>query len=78
MEKINTHRAAVIQSGTTSRQQTVVATLETIDEACKMAANQTAGILIVGDVVSLSEKLDWRPELPLTGKQVLLSRNPGI
>ena len=36
--------AAVIQSGTTSRQQTVVATLETIDEACKMAQ-----ILLVTD-----------------------------
>ena len=65
--------AAVIQSGTTSRQQTVVATLETIDEACKMAQIKPPGILIVGDVVSLSEKLDWRPELPLTGKQVLLT-----
>ena len=65
--------AAVIRSGTTGSQREVAATLDTIVEACKREEIQPPGILVVGDVVGLSEKLDWRPKLPLTGKQVLLT-----
>lgn len=65
--------AAVICNGTISNQKEVAATLETITEACQKVDIRPPGILVVGEVAGLSEKLYWRPELPLTGKQVLLT-----
>ena len=65
--------AAVICNGTLGNQKEVEATLETITEACQKADIKPPGILVVGEVAGLSEKLYWRPELPLTGKQVLLT-----
>lgn len=65
--------AAVIRNGTTGRQQEVLATLGTIADACKKADIKPPGILVVGEVAELSEKIRWRQKLPLTGKQVILT-----
>lgn len=65
--------AAVIQDGTTGRQKEVTATLGTIVETCKKAGIQPPGILVIGEVAGLSEKLWWRRQLPLSGKRVILT-----
>lgn len=65
--------AAVIRNGTMGSQQEVIATLGTIAEACRKADIKPPGILVVGEVAELSEKIGWRQKLPLTGKQVILT-----
>lgn len=65
--------AAVIRNGTTGNQQEVVATLETIEEACEKAGMKPPGILVIGEVAGLSKKLLWKKAGPLSGKQILLT-----
>ena len=48
---------AVIHSGTTSDQQSVIGTLEDIVE--KSAQIEPPALIVVGDVVSLADKLEW-------------------
>jgi uroporphyrin-III C-methyltransferase len=48
---------AVIQQGTTERQKTVIGSLADIVE--KSAALKAPALIVVGDVVRLSEKLNW-------------------
>lgn len=48
---------AVIQQGTTDRQQTVVGTLADIGE--KSLGVKAPALIVVGEVVNLREKLDW-------------------
>jgi uroporphyrin-III C-methyltransferase len=58
--------AAVIRSGTTLDQESVVGTLADIVE--RSALMEAPALIVVGDVVSLADKLDWfvaPPESPL-------------
>jgi uroporphyrin-III C-methyltransferase len=48
---------AVIRSGTTSNQESVIGTLEDIVE--KSALIEPPALIVVGDVVSLADKLEW-------------------
>lgn len=64
---------AVIQEGTTARQRTAVGTLETIEEQVKKAGIGTPAIILVGEAVSLKEKLSWFGKGPLFGVRVLLT-----
>jgi uroporphyrinogen III methyltransferase/synthase len=48
---------AVIRSGTTSDQESVIGTLEDIVE--KSALIESPALIVVGDVVSLADKLEW-------------------
>ncbi|GAA0443439.1 hypothetical protein GCM10008983_20830 [Lentibacillus halophilus] len=48
---------AIVQWGTTAKQQTVTGTLETIMDKSSAVKNPT--IIIVGEVVRLREKLHW-------------------
>ncbi len=65
---------AVIQWGTTPRQRTATATLETIaDEVTKQKILPPA-IIVVGDVVRCREKLNWFETQPLFGKRVVVTR----
>lgn len=66
-------KAAVLQGGTTVRQKTAVGTLETIVEEAKRRNIQTPAITIIGDVVSLKNKLEWFGNKPLFGKKVLVT-----
>lgn len=54
--------AAVISRGTTEMQETVLGTLADIVD--KSARLEPPALLVVGDVVSLAEKLDWFDPLP--------------
>jgi uroporphyrinogen III methyltransferase/synthase len=66
---------ALIRWGTTAEQQTLVGTLATIVEQVKEHDFQPPAIIIVGEVVSLREKLAWYEKKPLFGKRVLVTRS---
>lgn len=70
--------AAVIQEGTTARQRTAAGTLATIEEEVKKAGIHTPAIIIVGEVISLQEQLDWFGKGPLFGMRVLLTGTEGM
>lgn len=65
--------AAVIQNGTTARQKAAVSDLAHITEEVRRCGIQTPAIIVVGDVVSLSDRLQWFGRGPLAGKRVLVT-----
>lgn len=65
---------AVIEWGTLPRQRTVTGTLADIAEKVRAAKLAPPCLIVIGEVVALSEKLDWYQRLPLFGKKVLVTR----
>jgi uroporphyrinogen III methyltransferase/synthase len=65
---------ALVQWGTTSRQRTVSGTLETIVACVTAAKLSSPAIIVVGEVVTLREKLKWFETRPLFGKTVVVTR----
>lgn len=65
----------VIMRGTTSKQKKVVGTLENISQKAKNAALKSPCIIVVGDVVSLHDKLNWFEQRPLFGLNVCVTRS---
>jgi uroporphyrinogen III methyltransferase/synthase len=65
---------ATIRWGTRGEQQVVVATLETIAERARAAGIKPPALTVVGDVVTLREKLQWFECLPLFGERILITR----
>jgi uroporphyrinogen III methyltransferase/synthase len=65
---------AVVRWGTTSDQQTVVGTLQTIEEEVKRANLKTPALIVVGEVVRLREELRWFDTRPLWGQTVVVTR----
>ncbi len=63
---------AHISSATTSRQIVTKGTLETIGDKILSMNCKAPALVIMGDVVSLSEKLEWRDKLPHAGKHILI------
>jgi len=56
---------ALVQKGTTPEQKTIVGTLETLDEIVKTHEFKPPTLIIVGEVVSMKEKLEWfNPDEP--------------
>jgi len=56
---------ALVQKGTTPEQKTIIATLDTLEETVKNHKFEPPTLIIVGEVVSLKEKLDWfKPDDP--------------
>ncbi|MEB1806453.1 MAG: uroporphyrinogen-III C-methyltransferase [Bacillaceae bacterium] len=53
---------AVIEWGTTERQRTVVGTLTTIEEKAREASISHPAIILVGEIVTLREKIKWYTE----------------
>ena len=66
---------AVVRWGTCTEQQTVTGTLADIVEKVKSAGLCSPAVTIVGEVVSLREKLRWFDNRPLFGKKVLVTRS---
>jgi uroporphyrinogen III methyltransferase/synthase len=64
--------AAVIQWGSLPDQKVVEGTLA--DIAVKASAIMTPAITVIGDVVSLRERLNWFEHLPLFGKRIAITR----
>ena len=67
--------AAVIMEGTTAQQKTVLGCLGDIAE--KAADLQNPLVLVVGEVVTLSGRLNFRERRPLFGKRLLFTGTTG-
>ena len=65
---------ATIRWGTRGEQQVVTGTLETIVERAQAAGIKPPALTIVGEVVTLREKLQWFECLPLFGERILITR----
>ena len=65
---------AVIQSGSTPQQRTVVAPLSEIVARVEAAKLRPPAIVLIGEVISLREQLNWHETKPLYGKKVLVTR----
>ncbi len=65
---------AVVRWASTPEQHTVVATLETIVGKVEEEAIKPPALIIVGDVVSLRDTLDWFEKRPLFGKRIVVTR----
>ncbi len=68
--------ACIIQSGTLPTQKVVSGRLSEIGSLAKKAGIKPPGIIIVGSVVSLREKLEWFEKRLLFGKKVVITRPP--
>jgi uroporphyrinogen III methyltransferase/synthase len=67
--------AAVVERGTLSDQRVVVGTLGTIAEVAASAAVRAPSLIVVGEVVSLRERLAWFAAVrPLAGVSVAVTR----
>lgn len=67
-------KVAVIEWATTGKQRTVVGTLSTISNIVKDKNIQNPAMTLIGDVVSLREKLSWFEENSLFGKRILIAK----
>jgi len=66
---------AVISWGTCPRQRVVTGTLADIAERVRTAGIQPPAITIIGEVVSLRNRLAWFEKLPLLGKRIVVTRS---
>jgi uroporphyrinogen III methyltransferase/synthase len=74
MDKFNENTpCALIHHASTSKQYTVVGTLETIIE--KAGTIQTPTLFVVGNVVSYADTFDWVSVRPLQSRRIVLLRS---
>ena len=66
---------AVIKNGTTAKQETYTGTLGTIAGIIRENNVKAPVIIIIGEVVNLREKMKWFENMPLFGKNILVTRN---
>jgi uroporphyrin-III C-methyltransferase len=64
----------LIQWGTFGRQKTLQGTLEDISVKVLEAKFSNPSIILVGEVITLREKISWFEKMPLYGRQILLAR----
>jgi len=69
-----TRPVAVISRGTTPHQRKVVGTLSDIEAKVLAAGLLPPSIIVVGEVVTLHDKLDWFLPRPLSGQRILVTR----
>jgi len=67
--------AALVHWGTTPRQRVVVAPLAEIARQAQAEGINPPAVLIVGEVVSLRQRLAWYDSKPLFGKRILVTRS---
>jgi uroporphyrinogen III methyltransferase/synthase len=72
--KPSTTPVALVRWGTTAKQKTVTGTLETIVENVDRAKLKSPSIIVVGEVVSLRETMQWFENRPLFGKRMVVTR----
>ena len=73
--KIPETPVAVIKNGTTAKQETYTGTLGTIAGIVRENNVKAPVIIIIGEVVNLREKMKWFENMPLFGKNILVTRN---
>ena len=66
---------AVIKNGTTAKQETYTGTLGTIAGIVRENNVKAPVIIIIGEVVNLRKKMKWFENMPLFGKNILVTRN---
>jgi uroporphyrinogen III methyltransferase/synthase len=66
--------AAAVVWGTTGRQRTVLASAGTLGREVAAAGLRAPGVIVVGSVVGLRERLRWFEERPLFGRRILVTR----
>jgi len=67
--------AALIRNGTTTIQQTLTGTLADIAEKAERAGFAAPAVIVVGEVVSLRERINWFETLPLFGRRIVITRS---
>ncbi|MBL9137152.1 MAG: uroporphyrinogen-III C-methyltransferase [Verrucomicrobiales bacterium] len=67
--------AAVVRWGTTSTQTSVVGTLANLKSKVDAAGIQSPAVVVVGEVVRLSQQLNWFENRPLFGRRVVVTRS---
>lgn len=65
----------VIMEGTTANQKKVIGSLDNIVEKVRKAGLKSPCIIVVGDVVSFNEKLNWYEKKPLFGLNICVTRS---
>ena len=65
---------AVIRWGTTPFHQSITGTLEDIADKVKEAGFTPPAIIVVGDVVSVRDQINWFENRPLLGRRILVTR----
>ncbi|MGB9616521.1 MAG: uroporphyrinogen-III C-methyltransferase [Desulfomonilaceae bacterium] len=66
--------AAIVQWGTTPRQQSLVSTLGDLPDKAEQKGVKAPAVIVVGAVASLSQRLAWFETKPLFGKNILVTR----
>ncbi len=66
--------SAVVSWGSEPWQKTVTGTLESIADEAKSQGLKAPATVVIGEVVGLSERLNWFETLPLLGRRVLVTR----
>lgn len=66
---------ALIRWGTRAEQETLVGKLETIVKQVQETGFKSPAVTVVGDVVSLRERLRWFDNRPLFGKKIIVTRS---
>ncbi|NLJ91130.1 MAG: uroporphyrinogen-III C-methyltransferase [Clostridiales bacterium] len=69
--------AAMINWATTPRQRSISATLSTIYDVALEAKMTSPSLIVVGEVVSLKDTLDFYSKKPLFGKNIVITRGTG-
>ncbi len=66
--------AAAIQWAATGRQRKVVSTVAGLADAVDAAGLGAPAVVVIGDVVQESNRLDWYGKLPLAGRRIVVTR----
>lgn len=68
--------AAAIRWGGLGKQKTILATVATLADAVKKAGLKAPAVIVVGDVVGLSPRLNFFERKPFYGQRILITRDP--
>jgi uroporphyrinogen III methyltransferase / synthase len=66
---------ALIRQGTQTIQKTLIGTLADIGDKTEAAGMKPPALLVVGEVVSLREKINWFETKPLFGTSIIVTRS---
>ncbi len=68
-------KVAVIMRGTSSKQKKVVGTIKDIEKKVEKAKLKSPCIIVMGEVVSLNDRLNWYEDKPLFGSNICVTRS---
>ncbi len=67
--------AALIRWGTTPRHRSLVSTLKELPAAAEKHGFKSPSLIVIGEAVSLHDKLNWFEKKPLLGKGIVVTRS---